>query len=79
MHERWTTVALSAIAARQSCTTVATEQAVHLLLDYVDTYPLDGIVYQSSNMTLCAHTDAGFLNETNSRSRPGAHISLSEN
>ncbi len=79
MHERWTTVALSAIAARQSCTTVATEQAAHLLLDYVATYPLDGIVYQSSNMILCAHTDAGFLNETNSRSCPGAHISLSEN
>jgi hypothetical protein len=29
--------ALSAIAARQSCATVATEQAVHLLLDYVAT------------------------------------------
>jgi hypothetical protein len=30
-------------------------------------------------MTLCAHADAGFLNETNSRSRAGAHILLSEN
>jgi hypothetical protein len=38
-------VALSAIAARQSCTTVATEKAVHLLLDYVATYPSDGIIY----------------------------------
>jgi hypothetical protein len=37
-------VALSAIAARQACATVATEQAVHLLLDYVATYPADGIV-----------------------------------
>ncbi len=58
---------------------MATEQAVHLLLDYVATYPSDGIVYQSSNMILCAHTDAGFLNETNSRSHTGAHIYLSEN
>ncbi len=58
---------------------MATEQAVHLLLDYVATYPLDGIVYQSSNMILCAHADAGFLDKTNSRSRAGAHISLSEN
>jgi hypothetical protein len=33
-------VALSAIAARQSRATVATKQAVHLLLDYVATYPL---------------------------------------
>jgi hypothetical protein len=72
-------VALSAIAARQSYATVATEQALHLLLDYVATYPADGIVYRSSDMILCAHADAGFLNETNSRSRAGAHIFLSEN
>ncbi len=38
-------VALSAIATCQSCATVATEQAVHLLLDYVATYSSDGIVY----------------------------------
>ena len=72
-------VALSAIATRQSCATVATEQAVHLLLDYVATYPLDGIVYQLSIMILCANADAGFLNETNSRSCAEAHINLSEN
>jgi hypothetical protein len=30
-------------------------------------------------MILCAHADAGFLNETNSCSRAGAHIFLSEN
>ena len=71
-------VVLSAIAVCQSCATVATEQAVHLLLDYVATYPADGIVYRSSDMILCAHADAGFLNETNSRSREGAHIFLSE-
>jgi hypothetical protein len=29
-------------------------------------------------MVLCAHLDAGFLNETNSHSRAGAHIFLSE-
>jgi hypothetical protein len=48
-------VALSAIAARQAKATVATEQAVDLLLDYVATYPNDGIVYWASNMILCAH------------------------
>jgi hypothetical protein len=37
--------ALSAIAAQQSCATVATKQAVHLLLDYVATYPSNGIIY----------------------------------
>jgi hypothetical protein len=36
--------ALSAIATHQAYATVATEQAVHLLLDYVATYPADGIV-----------------------------------
>jgi hypothetical protein len=30
-------------------------------------------------MILCAHADAGFLNESQSRSRAGAHIFLSEN
>jgi hypothetical protein len=72
-------VALSAIAAQQPFATVATKQAVHLLLDYVTTYPSDGIIYQSSDMILCAHSDAGFPNETNSRSCTGAYTFLSEN
>jgi hypothetical protein len=71
-------VVLSAIAARQAKATVATEQAVDLLLDYVATYPNDGIVYHASNMILCAHADAGLLNKTNSCSRVGAHIYLLE-
>ena len=52
-------VALSAIAARQSYATVATEQAVHLLFDYVATYPADGIVYRSSDMILCFYRSVG--------------------
>jgi hypothetical protein len=72
-------VALSAIAAQQSCATIATKQAVHLLLDYVATYPSDGIIYSSSDMALCAHSDAGFLNEINSCSHARAHIFLSQN
>ena len=72
-------VALSAIATHQTYATEATDQAVHLLLYYVATYPADGIVYRSSDMILCAHADAGFLNETNSRSHAGAHIFLLEN
>jgi hypothetical protein len=57
---------------------VVTEQAVHLLLDYVATYPADGIVYRSSDTILCAHAVAGFLNKTNSHSRARAHIFLSD-
>ncbi len=72
-------MALSAIAACQANATVATEQAVSLLLNYVATYPNDGIFYRESNMILCARADAGFLNKTNSHSRASAHIYLSEN
>ncbi len=61
-------VALSAIVARQAKATIATEQAVHLLLDYVATYQNDCIIYRASNMILCAHSDAGFLNELQSQS-----------
>ncbi len=71
-------VTLSTIAVRQAKATVATEQAVDLLLNYVATYPNDSIVYQESNMILCAHLDAGFLNKTNSCSQAGAHIYLLE-
>jgi hypothetical protein len=71
-------IVLSTITACQAKATVATEQVVELVLDYVATYPNDGIVYCASNMILCVHADAGFLKDTNSCSRAGAHIYLSE-
>ena len=43
------------------------------------TYTNDGIVYRASDMILCAHTDAGFLNKSQSCSHAGAHIYLSKN
>jgi hypothetical protein len=67
-------VTLNAIAACQSKATIRTEQLVHTLLDYVATYPNDGIVYRASDMVLCAHVDASYLNKTKSCSRAGAHI-----
>jgi hypothetical protein len=48
-----------------------------MLLNYVATYPNDGIDYRASDMVLCAHADAGYLNKTQSRSRAGTHIFLS--
>ena len=48
------------------------------MLDYLATYPNDGIVYRASNMILAAHSDAGFQNESKGRSQAGAHIFLSE-
>ncbi len=49
-----------------------------MLLNYVATYPNDGIVYRVSDMVLCAHADAGYLNKTQLHSRAGAHIFISE-
>ncbi len=71
-------VALSAIAACKAKASVPTEQAVDLLVDYDATNHNDSIVYCASNMILCAHVDAGFLNKTNSCRRAGAHIYLLE-
>ena len=71
-------VALSAIGAQQAAATEHTAEAVAQLLDYVATYPADSITYRPSDMHLCAHSDAGFANETKSRSRAGCHIFLSE-
>ena len=69
---------LSSISAQQATATVNTEKAVNQLLDYVATYPNDGVLYRASAMVLAAHSDASFLTEPKSRSRAGAHIFLSE-
>jgi hypothetical protein len=37
---------------------------MEMLLNYVATYPIDGIVYRASDMVPCAHADAGYLNKT---------------
>ena len=72
-------VALRAICAQQAAATKETAAAIEQLMDYVATYPNDGILFRKSDMILAAHTDAGFLNESRTRSRSGAHIFLSEN
>ena len=67
-------MALSAIGSQQSAATEDTPEAIEQLLDYVATYPNDGILFRKSDMILAAHADAGFLNESRARSRAGAHI-----
>jgi hypothetical protein len=49
------------------------------LFDYLAMYPNDGTTYCTSNMILCAHTNAGFHNESKGRSQAGAHIFISKN
>ena len=71
-------VALSAIGSQQASATENTAAAVHQLIDYVATYPADGLISRSSGMALASHADAGFDNKSRARSRAGAHIYLSE-
>ena len=61
-------VALNTIGTQQATATEATNEAITQLLDYMATYPDDGIVYRSSNMILAAHANAGFHNESKGRS-----------
>ena len=42
-------------------------------------YPNDGILFRASNMILAAHSNAGFLDESKTRSRASAFIFLSKN
>ena len=48
------------------------------MLEYLDTYPDDGILYRASNMILSAHYDDGFHNESKGLSQEGSHLFLSK-
>jgi hypothetical protein len=57
-------VALNAISTGQAKATIHMEQIVDTLLNYIATYPNNGIVYRASEMVICMHADAGYLNKT---------------
>ncbi len=69
---------LSTISSQQATATENTAKAVNQILNYVATYPSDGITYRASSMILAAHSDASFLTEMGSHSQAGAHIFLSK-
>ena len=71
-------VVLSDLVQQQATATEATNNAINQLLEYVATYPADGITFRASNMVLSAHSDSAYLNVSKARSRAGAHIMLSE-
>ena len=71
--------ALSAIGDQHAAATEETAAAIEELLDYVATYPDDGILFRKNDMILVTHADTGFINESRAISRAGAHIFLSEN
>ena len=61
-------VTLSANGAQQAASTEEIADAIEQLLDYLATYPDDGIIFRRIDMILAAHTDTGFLKNKN----PGA-------
>ena len=63
----------------KAAATRCTKEAINQILNYCATYPADGILYRSSDMVLCAYSDAGLHNESKKRSRAGAYIILSKN
>ena len=71
-------VGLNKLGQQQASSTKDTNAALLQLLNYLATYPNDGILYQASGMGLSVHSDAAYLNVRKSRSRSGAHIMLSE-
>ena len=52
---------------------------VKQLLDYCTTQEKASITYTASKMIICIHSDAGYANEKNARSRAGGHFFLSNN
>ena len=69
-------VTLSKIGTQQKRATKATATAINQLMEYVVTYPNNGINYISSNMRLAAHYGAAYTNISKARSQAGAHIFL---
>jgi len=57
--------------------TQKTMERVQQLLDYAASQEDAVLTYHASNMVLAIHSDAGYLNETKSRSRAGGHFFLS--
>ena len=72
-------VAISEIGSDQAAATEHTKAATNQLLDYMATYPNDGITFRASSMVLAGHSDAAYLNVSKARSRAGAYIFCSEN
>jgi hypothetical protein len=69
--------ALSLIATEQAKPTQETMKKVKQLLDYCATQEDAIITYNASQMILEIHSNAGYCNEKNARSRAGGHFFLS--
>ena len=70
-------IALSAIALEQCNATENNEKAVHQLLDYCATNPNAVMQFYASDMQLCIHSNASYLNEPQACSQARGHFYLS--
>jgi hypothetical protein len=70
---------ISALSAQQAKPTQATMRRVQHFLDYAATKEPAVTTYRASDMVLAIHSNAGYLNEEEARSRAGGHHFLSEN
>jgi hypothetical protein len=69
--------AISSLASQQAAATEYTEAKLIQLLNYCATHPDATIRYRASDMILNSHSDGGYLNEPEARSRAGGHFFMS--
>ena len=72
-------VAISSLASQQSKATTLTLKNLNQLLDYCVSFPVSTLRYKRSDMILKIHSDAGYLNESGSRSRSSGYFYLGNN
>jgi hypothetical protein len=68
---------ISSLASQQATATKDTDAKLLQLLDYCTTHPNAKLRYHASDMILNIHSDAGYLNKPESRSRSGGHFFIS--
>jgi hypothetical protein len=68
---------ISALSAQQAKPTQATMKRVEKFLDYAATQEPAVTTYRVSDMVLAIHSDVGYLNEEEARSRAGGGIIFS--
>jgi hypothetical protein len=69
--------AIRSLAYQQATATKDTEENLTQLRNYCSTHPDATIHYHVSDMILNIHSDAGYLNEPEARSRAGEHFFMS--
>ena len=55
-------IGIISIVSHQAAATQRTNDSINQILDYCATYPANCILYRSSDLVLCAHSEAGFHN-----------------